>query len=223
MTFETHRQALRAGLPWLVFALLLLTSAVGLPASLSPWIADTRWEPWIDRCATALGAFGSGAMLFALLHFARARLFGRPSLQLVAAFGAWTGELALRLVAVASEPNAGDRLFVARLACATIAMIAMCGGLLTLLQRGQAVRELAPWRVARVLFALFACGLFSVFAAARWVAPEQDLWPWIASWPAGVSLAWIAFCAPWVALAHAVRRSVRWVARRQTFAEIWTR
>ncbi|MCC7014178.1 MAG: hypothetical protein IT454_16590 [Planctomycetes bacterium] len=222
MALETHRRALRTGLPWLVVALILLAPSIVLPACVEPFVSESRLAPLLARATQVLGTCGSAVMLFALLQFARARIEGHTSLHLLAAFGAWILELALRLYSLSSEPSASDVVLVLRVTAVALAMCALSGGMLALLRRSQGFAELGPWHLSRALFATFLVGLTAAFGAARWSSDELDLWAWIASWPAGSSLAWIAFAAPWVALVHAVRRSVRWVARRQSVAEILT-
>ena len=91
MARESHRQAMRSGLPLVVVALILLTPSIAVPACAGPWLSDGAASAWIARAAWGVGAFGSGMMLFALLVFARAKIDGRSSPSLVAAFAARTG------------------------------------------------------------------------------------------------------------------------------------
>jgi hypothetical protein len=218
MALDTHRKALRGGLPWIVVALCLLAASAALAAGLQPFLASE----WVATTGTALGALGSGAMLLGLLQLARARSGGRSSAALLAAFPLWLVEFATRLGSLALSDSPGSTSLAVRLLAASLAMLCLSRGMLWLFARQNARAQIPPWRLSQALFGGFALLLAAALGLARLRAPDGGLWPWIESLPAGTVLAWLAFVAPWLALVHAVRRSVRHVARRQTVAEVLT-
>ena len=218
MALETHRRALRSGLPRIVAALVLLGLSIAVPALSDP--LGVSLPVWAARAVWATGAFGSGAMLMGLLELARARVAGRASLQLSAAFLLWCAELALRLWRASLEPADGEVEGFLELLCANAAMLSLCGGMAWLLRARLAQREAATWRLPRILFGLL---LLMVAVLAVWVRfADLELAPEPATLAAKAVALWLLFLAPWAALVRALRATVRFASRAQSTAEILT-
>jgi hypothetical protein len=218
MALETHRRALRSGLPRIVAALVLLGLSIAAPALAGP--LGLALPLWAARAVWAAGALGSGAMLLGLLELARARVGGKASAQLGAAFLLWCVELALRLYRASLEPGDGEVLGLIELLSANAAMVCLCGGVAWLLRAQRAQREAATWLLPRVLFGVF---LLSAAALAAWVRlGEVDLARELDMLSGSATALWILFLAPWAALVRALRAAVRVVSRAQSTAEILT-
>ena len=197
MAHETSQRALRAALPPLFAGLLCLALSLGL------WAL-----PALPGLASALppviGAVGSGLVLVAALTLARTRLAGRPVPPFTVFFAFWLGELTLRLwsVTTAADPFP---LLAARLPLAALAMVALATGMRRVWPKGRS------WSVTRALFVLQLLGLAGI---ALLGAPEGD---------ASATLraaAWLGFVAPYAHLLVSLRRTVRWLAARESVAEI---
>jgi hypothetical protein len=220
MTLETHRKALRAGLPWIVVALVLLGVSVALSACLLPWIAETAAGAWVGRAADGIGALGSVAMAAGIFQVSRARIGGEFSIALRAAFPLWLVELLGRARDLAFESD-GDLVLAIRIVAASSAMLAFSSGMTWLLVRRGARQQAAAWRVAWTAFLGLAALIVLALAAARF-QPDAGLAHLLERIPYGAALAWLVFVLPWLALVRAVRRSIHWVARGQTIAEVLT-
>ncbi|MCY3001908.1 MAG: hypothetical protein NTV21_08890 [Planctomycetota bacterium] len=218
MALETHRRAMRSGLPRLVAALVLLGLSLAVPALAEP--LGIPLPLWAARGVWATGALGSGAMLMGLLELARARVGGQGSAQLAAAFLLWCAELALRLYRASLEPGEGETVGLVELLCANAAMASLCGGMAWLLRAQRAPREAAIWLLPRVLFVLFlACAA----ALAAWVRlGDVDLALELDALAGSAATLWVLFLAPWAALVRALRAAVRVASRTQSTAEILT-
>lgn len=218
MALETHRRAVRAGLPWLVAGLGLLGLWVAWPALLEP--LGSALPEWIGKALSGCGAAGSACMQLALLLLARARVDGRTSPQLVAAVGLWLAELALRLWSASADEPPAPAFALGQVLASSGAMVFLSGGMAALMRRQRAAREAGPWELARAAFALFLLGLGAFAAWARWNGGEPAAA--LADLPGGVSAAWLAFLVPWALLVRAVRGSLRVAARAQSVSEILT-
>lgn len=218
---DSHRQALRAGAPWLVLALGALFAAHGTPALLGPLSSNP--PAWTERAASLVGLIGSAAMLIGLMQLARARVAGRRHPALALAFGAWVAEFVARLAPL-NGSSSGPKLWIAiQLVSSSAAMWFAASGVAWILRAQQAGGAVAPWRRAKRAFAaltLATCALVAISAA---LGPEADLAQRLHSVPLGPALAWLAFAAPWLLLALAVRSSLRWLGRVRSTAEILAR
>src|SRR5688572_1630822 len=101
MALESHRKALRGGLPWIVAALLLLGVSVALSACVLPWIQGTVAGVWVGRGTAAVGVLGSVAMSAGIFQVSRARIGGEFSVALRGSFPLWLVELLGRARALA--------------------------------------------------------------------------------------------------------------------------
>jgi len=218
MALETHRRAIRNGLPRVVAALVLLGLSLAVQALAEP--LGLPLPLWPARAVWAAGALGSGAMLMGLLEFARARVGGRASAQLAAAFLLWSAELALRLYRASLEPGTGEVFGLIELLCANAAMASLCGGMPWLLRAQRAPREAATWLLPRLLFVLF---LLCAGALAAWVRLDGiDLAHELDTLSGSAATLWVLFLAPWAALVRSLRAAVRVASRTQSTAEILT-
>jgi hypothetical protein len=192
MAHETSQRALRAALPPLFAGFFLLAVSVGLWA----WPSQPAL---VARAAPILGAVGSGLMLVAALTLARIRLAGRPVPPFTVFFALWLGELALRLWTLASDADPFGLL------AARLPLAAMAAGMLRVWPAGR------TWSVTRALFLLQLLGLAGI---ALLGAPEGGAGPTLRA------VAWIGFVLPYAHLVVSLRRTVRWVAAKESVAEI---
>jgi len=196
MAQETSQRELRAALPALFAGFLCLAVSVGLGA--------LPWAP--DLASAVIGAVGSGLLLVAALTLARTRLVGRPVAPFTIFFALWLGELTLRLWTLATGTDPFP-LIAARLPLAALAMVALASGMLRVWPEGR------TWSATRALFVAQLLGLAGI--ALLGLPGEVS--------PALRAAAWLGFVSPYAHVLASLRRTVRWLARRESVAEILAR
>ncbi len=220
---DTHRQALRATMPWMVLALGPLVLSVAAPALAGVFADEAGPATWIARGASMLGLVGSAAMLIGLLQLSRARASGQRHPAVLLAFTFWLAEFVARMWPLQGGDGGPGALLGIQLVASSAAMWSASTGVIWILRRQQAGGAITSWRRARLAFTALTLALALAVAVARGFAPERELWSWIGSTRFAPSLAWIAFAAPWVLLVLAVRSSLRWLGRARSTAEILAR
>jgi hypothetical protein len=220
---DTHRQALRATMPWMVLALGPLVLSVAAPAVAGAFAGEDGAAPWIGKVASMLGLVGSAAMLIGLLQLSRARASGQRHPAVVLAFAFWTAEFVARMWPLQGGDGAPGVWLGVQLVASSASMWSAATGVIWILRRQQAGGAIASWRRARLGFTALTLSLAACVAAARALAPERELGSWLDALSFGPALAWLAFAAPWILLVLAVRASLRWLGRARSTAEILAR
>jgi len=223
IALDTHRQALRTAMPWLVLALGPLIVSVAAPALAGAfWNAEAEPQ-WIERACSTLGLVGSAAMLLGLMQLARARVSGQWHPSLALAFSFWLVEFVARLWPMSADGDAPSAWVGARLVASSASMWCLSTGVSWILRHQQATHSVAAWRRVRSAFALLTLALAVVALLARQSDPSVGLSGWLASIPFASAVAWIVFAAPWALLLAAVRATLRWLGRVRSTAEILAR
>jgi hypothetical protein len=195
MAYSTAQRALRSALPPLFGGLALLAVSVVL------------FTTWPGVPASVIGALGSGLLLIGAWQLARARVEGAASFALVAFFWLWLGELVLRLWTFA---GAGDpvRLLVLRAVLAAAALVGLSTGLLGIWRDGD------TWDRTRALFVFQLACIGAAFLVGLPGAGGDN--------PTVQAVSWVIFVGPYAHLLFSLRRTARWVAARESVAEILT-
>lgn len=213
MVHDSNRRALRNSLPLLLGGFLLLALAAALisvPAAdvLRPLTARLH----LATIATVCGALGSGLMLVGAAQLAQARIAGRYSFSLLAFFALWLGEFVTRAWMLATPGEHYDLLLL-RLILAGSAMIALASGMIWIWDRNEPPARLATWRRTRGLFLLQL--VITPLLALLDGGPGSGAANWTA-------VLWLLFAVPYAHLFVSLRRSVAWVSRRESVAELLT-
>lgn len=224
IALDTHRQALRAAMPWIVLGLGPLAVSVAGPALAGA--LSSAAPAWIDRAAEMLGLIGSAALLLGTMQAARARVSGRKHPALVLAFTFWLAEFVTRLWPLQSDPAgaspSGDVALGVRLVASSASMACFAAGAAWILRHQQAGAAVNSWRRARTAFTVLTLAI----AAAAWFARSAEnggLSQQLERHPFAAAAAWIVFAAPWALAVVAVRGTLRWLGRVRSTAEILAR